>query len=129
VAIESRWLYHILTNKLDVVHNYIHYMFKREDYKRLFFELYKNLYINVWNEKFIIFLKKASTYDNNKTYECINYQNETGNTVIHLMAKCHDKQTLQFCVNYFCALTFGPNNEGKTPLVLYNESKLKNKLK
>ena len=103
-------------------------MLKRKDYIKILFGLYSNLYIDVWGNKFIIFLKKASDIYEEKITHCLNYKNEIGNTVIHEMAKYHDKLTLQFCVNYFPELNIGPNNEGKTPLVLYNENKLENRL-
>lgn len=129
ISVESRWLYHLLDNHLYLIQNYVVFMFQREDYKKLLTELYSNLYIDTWDDKFIIFLKKVSTVEQEKIYECLEYKNKDGNTVIHLMAKYHDKQTLQFCVNYFPNLKFEPNNNGKTPLMLYNESKLENKLK
>jgi len=128
ITTESRWLYHILKHNLDHIHNYVYYMFLRKDYLKIVLGLYSNLYIDVWGDKFIIFLKKASCVHKEKTIQCLNYKNEKGNTIIHKMAKYHDDQTLQFCVNYFLELKFDPNNEEKTPLMLYNENKLENKL-
>lgn len=127
ITIESRWLYHILTHFVDDVHNYIYYMFQRDDYKKLFMGLYSNLYIDMWGDKFIVFLKKACSLNDKKTFDCINYKNEKGDTIIHLMAECHDKQTLQFAVRYFKQiLQIGANDKGKTPLMLYEESNFKN---
>lgn len=126
ITIESRWLYHILTHHLEDIHNYICYMFQRDDYVKLFFELYNKLYIDRWNDKFIIFIRKAYSINNNKTIECLNYKSDKGNTIIHLLALRHDKLTLQFIVNRFKDyLKIEPNNEGKTPLMLYNESSFK----
>lgn len=45
ITTESRWLYHMLTHQLDNIHNYIYYMFKRNDYVKLFFKLYKKLFL------------------------------------------------------------------------------------
>lgn len=128
ISIESRWLYHILDTKLDELHNYVYYMFQREDYKKLLFNLYNNLYINVWGDKFIIFLKKVIVTNSEKTYDCLRYKDESGNTILHSMAKNHDKLTLQFCVNYFTELDFESDNMGSELLKLYNESKLANRL-
>jgi hypothetical protein len=126
ITIESRWLYHMLTRQLDNIHNYIYYMFKRDDYVKLFFELYKKLFIDRWDDKFIIFIRKAYLVKNNKSIECLNYKTDKGNTIIHLMAANHDKITLQFVVNNFKDdLKIESNNEGKTPLIIYNESSFK----
>lgn len=126
ITTESRWLFHILKHELIHLHNYIYHMFLRENYVKLFLGLYSNLYVNVWGNKFIIFLKKAVTINEQKTIDCLHYKNEKGNTIIHLMADYHDKQTLQFCVRYFHnKLNVGVNNDGKTPLTLYNESDFK----
>ena len=126
ITTESRWLYHILTHRLNDIHNYIIYMFQRDDYIKLFFELYRQLYIDVWNDKFIIFIRKAALINVEKTIACLNYKDKGGNTIVHLIASYHDKLTLQFIVhNSQGTLKFGPNNDGDTPLMLYNESNLK----
>jgi hypothetical protein len=126
IAIESRWLYYILTNHL----NYIYYMFQKEDYIESFYKLYNNLFIEVWDDKFIIFIRKALLINTDKCIECLNYKNKKGNTIIHLIASYHDKKTLQFIVNKFQkTLKIEPNNDGKTPLMLYNESSFKTILK
>lgn len=126
IATESRWLYFILTKHLDNIHNYIIYMFKRDDYVKLFYELYNNLYIDMWNDKFVIFIRKAMIINVEKTIECLNYKTNGGNTIIHLIAASHDKCTLQFVVNNFRnKIKIEPNNKGETPLMLYNENSFK----
>lgn len=130
ITTESRWLYELLTNHLNNIHNYIHYMFQREDYNKLIFDLYKSLYIDVWGDRFIVFIKKVLVYDQKKCIECLNYKGKNGNTIIHLLAIVHDKQTLQFCVSHFQkVLIIEANNDGKTPLMLYNENSFKTLLK
>lgn len=130
ITIESRWLYHILTHHLGDIHNYIFYMYQRDDYVKSFYKLYNNLFIDVWDDKFIIFIRKALCINNDKCIECLNYKNEEGNTIIHLLASYHDKQTLQFIVNKFQkVLKIEPNNDEKMPLMLYNESSFKTILK
>lgn len=128
-TVESRWLYLIVNDHLMELNWYIYYMFQRTYHKASFIKLYNNLHTNVWNDKFNIFLKTAVAFDRQKTIKCMNYVNEDGDTIIHLMAKYHDKITLQFCVTYFNDnLKIKPNNLGKTPSQLYNESKIINKL-
>lgn len=101
-------------------------MFRRDDYVKLFFGLYNKLYIDRWNDKFIIFIRKASIINYNKLIECLNYKDDIGDTIVHLIAFNHDKLTLQFVVTYFKDdLKIEANNEGKTPLMLYNESNFK----
>jgi hypothetical protein len=73
-----------------------------------------------------MFIKKALVINNNKCNKCLNYKNKKGNTIIHLIASYHDKKTLQFIVNKFQkVLKIEPNNDGKMPLMLYNESSFK----
>lgn len=130
ITTESRWLHHLLTNNLKDIHNYIYYMFQRDDYNKLILKLYRSLYIDVWGDCFIIFLKKVLIFNKTKCIACLNYKNKKGNTVIHIMARMHDKQTLQYCVNTFQnILTIEANNDEKTPLMLYNESSFKTLLK
>lgn len=126
ITTESRWLYHILTNHLRNINNYVHFMLQRDDYVKLILGLYMSLYIDVWGDKFIVFLRKVSSYNHEKCIECLNYKDENGDTVIHYMAHSHDKNTLQFTLSMFRdELKLDANNEGKTPLMLYNESDLK----
>lgn len=130
IAIESRWLYFVLTEKLDHLHNYIIYMFQRKKYDDLFLRLYRNLYIDIWNDRFIVFLHKAAQVSSKKCIECLNYCDEDNNSIVHLMAQYHDKATLSFTLRYFQGhFKIKPNNEGKTPLQLYDESSIKNLLK
>lgn len=127
ITIESRWLYHLLTNSLDHLYNYICYMFQRDDYPKLFLNLYRNLYIDTWGDKFIVFLKKADSIHHKKTIECMEYT-DNGDTILHLMAQYHDKTTLQFSLCYFSTLNPKPNGKGKTVDNLYENSKIQNML-
>jgi hypothetical protein len=105
-------------------------MFQRDNYNKLIFGLYRSLYIDVWGDRFIVFLKKVLEFSKTTCIECLNYTNKKGNTVIHLMARMHDKQTLQYCVHTFQkVVNIEANNDGKTPLMLYNESSFKTLLK
>lgn len=129
ISIESRWLYFLITKELTHVHNYIYYMFTRDDYSKLFYELYKNLYIDTWGDSFIVFLKKAITVNKPKSIECMKYvDTNTGNTILHLFGQCHDKQTMQFCLWYFKTNNAHVNHQNKTALDMYQNSAIKNVL-
>ena len=126
IAIESEWLY-LLSGSNITLHNYVNHMFRRKNYENLVLRLYKNLINNVWSNRFILFLKKAKQLHPNKLIECLNYKDDNGNTLIHVMAESHDKITLQYTINCFKdRLIIKPNNDGKTPLMLYEESNFKN---
>lgn len=62
-----------------------------------------------------------------KTIEMLHYTDDDGNTVIHHMAKRHDKFLLYHIITRFSdKLIIESNWEAKSPKQLYNESKLEN---
>lgn len=129
IALESRWLYHLL-NKDITLNSYVNYMFTRKKHDDLILRFYTNLYIDVWGDKFIVFLQKIADNNKAKCIECLNYRDENDDTVVHHMARAHDKQTLLFTIRYFKVdLIIKPNKDNKMPLDLYEESSLKNLLK
>lgn len=125
ISIDSEWVRYLVSNtKLRLLHNILCMIFQRCDYQCLFIKLYRNLHIHIWDDEFIVFCKKAYTSDNEKTIECLKYEDKDGNTLFHHMAIAHDKNTLQFAYTYFGKDYFDIlNNDGKSVNDLFKLSK------
>jgi ribosomal protein L30E len=129
ITIEVYWLYLLLNNHYDHIHNYIYYIGLRKDYMSLLYRLFKSysypscdhdftMFLIKWNQQTSKILKKA----------CIEYVDSDGNTVVHLMAARRCKKLLAYINDIFPDIKFKPNNKGLTIQDLYVQNKVKNRL-
>lgn len=128
ITVECKWLYIIIHEHLDDIHNYVYYMFKRSDYKRLLHDIFNNYHYPSCEDDFIHLLLKCEEIYGTEMKEALEYKDTDDNTVIHLMANRQCKKLLNFVLGHF-NLNIQKNKFDKTPFDLYTENNVKNKLK
>jgi hypothetical protein len=122
---DCEWLQSIFINKSRYVsHNYIWSLFRRKDYISFLYKTYININYN-WGIEYLEFISRCASYNNNKLINMLTYEDDNGNTVIHIMAKRHDKQLLFPIIGKFGSyLKLKENSDGMNYNSLYQNSKL-----
>ena len=122
---DCEWI-QVLYRKYSLIqrHNYVYYILHRNDYLSFLY----NIYINreyYWGSDYIRLIQQCANMDFDKVLHMLSYTNKNGNTVIHKMAKRHDKLLLTNIIGLFGnKLTIKPNSKGFLPNQLYLNSKL-----
>jgi hypothetical protein len=130
IAIDCEWLVIMMNSHYNDIHNYIWYIFQRNDYQRLLYDIYNCDFPHVWGIEFVKFLKRCEQISAQKTHDSLNYHDKNGNTIIHSMAIKYDKILLNHTLNHFKQyIKLLPNKEGKMPDELLKNAKLEFKLK
>lgn len=130
ITIECNWLHILIANhQKNKIHNYLHFMLNRSDYKRLIHNLFNIYHYTSCENDFMYLLQECDRMNNTKTRETLQYTDLDGNTIIHLMAKRQCKKLLKFTLDHFNNLDIKENKNGKMPFDIYMENTIKNKLK
>lgn len=130
ITTEVYWLYLLLNNHYRYIHNYIHNMIKRKDSISILYRLFKSYEYASCDNDFLLFLIKwKQQISDNTTKSCLEYVDDNGNSIVHLMAQRRCKKSLGYINTHFPELKFKSNVSGKTICDLYGENRMENRLK
>lgn len=107
-----------------VANNYLHQLIKRDDRDLFLLDTYTSPRNHFGNE-YIFFINHLDSLYPEETLVMLHKTDSNENTVVHYIAKKHDKKLLSFITTKFTNLNLKPNSDGKNVSVLYKESSLK----
>lgn len=121
---DYEWIEIIMKCPRQIHLNYIYYLLRHKNYLSFMYKSYTGRHF--WGPEYCKFIMICLHVDNKKAIEMLEYQDKDGNTVLHEMAKRHDKAILcPVMAAIGNKLDIKPNKDEKMPTQLYLESKLR----
>ncbi len=119
-----KW-FRTVINTPNVYDVYILALFKRKDYREFLYRVYCIDFIRWDNnsQDYVEFILCCFDMSDTRTIEMLTFRDSEGNTVIHKMAQNHSKRLLDPLIRKFGS-HIHTNNQGFTPKILYEQSKL-----
>lgn len=132
ILINPHWLFMLLRKELSgstqhasLLNNIMRNIVNKTDNNSLLCELLHNYHFQTAEDDIIYIMTKIKYIDSEKLISMLAYQDSDENTFVHIAAKHHYKKVLVFITN-FMQISVGANKEGKYPVDLYRDGKIKN---
>jgi len=92
ITLDHKWLKNLLQHtNLFSPHNYLVNIIKRTDYISFLYNMYSH---HIWGKEYLNLISDLMYINPSKTKMMLQYHDEDGLTVLHLMARNHDKTLL-----------------------------------